>query len=160
MTDKQKKARNFGLGAILLAVSGVVAFEGVSLITYDDPVGIPTACVGETSAEIVMQERFTRDECMALLGASMIEHAQKVSECVHVPVKPNEAAAIISWTYNVGTGAACKSTLIRKLNAGAPAEQWCAELHRWNKAGGKVWRGLVLRRQKEFNMCLYGKWDV
>ena len=35
--------------------------------------------------------------------------------------------AAFAWgatTYNVGTGAACRSTLVRKLNAGAPPSEW------------------------------------
>lgn len=163
MTDEKKKRNaapglGFGLLAILLAAPVVKHFEGLELKTYKDPVGIPTACYGETDKEVVRLEQFTVDQCTMLLGASMIEHMNAVSRCIEVPVKPHEAAAIISWSYNVGAGAACRSTLVRKLNAGAEPLEWCFELKKWTMAGGKRLPGLVRRRSAEYLMCLTGEW--
>lgn len=153
-----KKGIGFGLGAILLAAPMVTYFEGTVLHTYDDPVGIPTACIGETDREIVMKKSFTEQECAAVLGASMHRHMMEVAECVYVPVQTHEAAAIISWSYNIGPTAACNSTLMKKLNAGAPATEWCAELRKWTFAKGKQLPGLVKRREAEFKMCTTGSW--
>lgn len=56
--------------------------------------------------------------------------------------------AIVDFAYNLGVGRLQTSTLRRKLNAmdwdGAKTE-----LRRWNRGGGKVLRGLVLRREAE-----------
>lgn len=51
-----------------------------------------------------------------------------------------------SFAFNVGTGAFAKSTMLKKLNAG---DQYgvCEELKKWVYTGGKVWRGLVNRRE-------------
>lgn len=154
----KKRKAGFGLTALVLATPLVAQFEGLELRTYRDPVGIPTVCVGETDKELVLRDRFTKEECMAALGASMTVHALELSNCIHQPLKTHEAAALISWSYNVGTGAACASTLVRKLNAGATAQQWCPELNRWVYAGGKVLNGLVRRRKAETAMCLTGTW--
>lgn len=62
--------------------------------------------------------------------------------------------AIGSWTFNVGIGAACNSTLVRKINEGAEPEEWCRELLKWNRAGGKVIPGLARRRQAEYRECV------
>ena len=70
-----------------------------------------------------------------------------------IPVKAK--IAFVSWAYNVGTGAACRSTLVRKANAGDIAGA-CDELPRWNKAGGRVIRGLTNRRLSERKLCLEG----
>lgn len=153
------KKAGFGLAAILLAAPLVIHYEGVELRTYEDPVGIPTACIGETDKEIVLRESFTRDECLALVGASMAVHATELAKCITRPIKSNEAAAVLSWGYNVGTGAACSSTLVRKLNAGEPAAVWCEELKRWDRAGGRVLSGLTKRRASEFTMCVSGVWS-
>jgi len=153
------KKAGLGLAAILLASPMVIYYEGVELKTYSDPVGIPTACIGETDKEIVLRESFTRDECLALAGASMAVHATELAKCIEKPIKNNEAAALLSWSYNVGVGAACSSTLVRKLNAGESAAVWCEELKRWDKAGGKVLSGLTKRRTSEFNMCVSGVWS-
>jgi lysozyme len=147
------KAGIASLVVVLVAAPFVAVQEGLILKTYADPIGIPTACGGETDAAITMRQRFTRDECVAVMGASLLQHAQRLEECVSVPVTEGQAAALLSWAYNVGTGAACGSTLVRKLNAGAPPSEWCAELSRWNKAGGRVLPGLVKRRAAERAMC-------
>lgn len=148
------KGPGIGLAAIVLAMPLVVFFEGFYPKTYVDPVGIPTVCFGETDKTLTMQERFTRDECYVLLGASLQKHAVGIAKCINVPIKDNEAAAILSWGYNVGVDAACKSTLIAKVNAGAPAKEWCPELKKWVFADGKKLKGLELRRDAEYAMCM------
>ncbi len=155
----KKKSVGFSLLAVLLAAPMVARYEGTILQTYVDPVGVPTVCIGETDKEIVMRNKFTADECTVLLGASLLSHMTEVAECVVSPVKPHEAAAIVSWSYNVGTSAACASTLVRKLNSGAPSTEWCNELKRWVFAGGKKLEGLVNRREAEYKMCTTGKWQ-
>ena len=55
-----------------------------------------------------------------------------------------------SGTYNVGCGNAKASTLIARLNAGGVKNTVAAEeLPLWNKGGGKVLPGLVVRRAAE-----------
>jgi lysozyme len=145
------KGRIAALAVVLMAAPIVAVEEGVVLTTYQDPIGIPTACVGETDSEVVgMKPMFTRDECVAALGASLYAHALEVDKCIHRPIERREAVAVLSWSYNIGAGAACKSTLIRKLNAGQP---FCAELDKWVYAGGMKLRGLVKRRAKERAIC-------
>ena len=148
------KAGIASLVVVLVAAPFVALQEGVVLRTYADPVGIPTACAGETDKAVTLRARFSRDECAALLGASLLQHAQRMEACVFVPLKEHEAAAVLSWSYNIGTSAACASTLVRKLNAGAPPSEWCAEMTKWNRAGGKVLPGLVKRRAAESRLCL------
>lgn len=152
--SKTRKGTGIGLAAVVLALPVVALFEGYFPNTYVDPVGIPTVCFGETDKSITMQERFTKEECYVLLGASMQQHAIGLSKCIYVPMKDNEAAAILSWGYNVGVDAACKSTLIAKLNAGAPPSEWCPELKKWVFAKGKKLRGLERRRDAEYAMCM------
>ena len=63
--------------------------------------------------------------------------------------------AVLSFTYNVGIGAACQSTLMRKLNAG-DLRGACDQLPRWVHDGGRVIKGLVRRRTSERALCLAG----
>lgn len=152
------KTVGIGLGALLMALPIVAYFEGFMPRTYVDPVGIPTVCFGETNKTITMQDRFfSREECTAMLSDSLRKHAAEISKCVKVPVWDHEAAAILSWGYNVGSTAACQSTLIAKLNRGESAGSWCPELHRWVYAGGKKLNGLVKRREAEYQMCIGSK---
>lgn len=55
-------------------------------------------------------------------------------------------AAMISLAYNVGVGAACKSTAARHARAGKIRES-CEAATAFNKAGGRVLTGLVNRRE-------------
>ena len=75
------------------------------------------------------------------------------TRCVVAPLAANEAAALTSFAFNVGTDALCGSTLARKANAGAPASAWCAELDRWVFAHGVKLSGLVKRRAAERALC-------
>jgi len=56
--------------------------------------------------------------------------------------------ALISFAYNLGFGALRASTLFRKHRAG-DAMGASAEFPKWVNAGGRVLRGLVLRRAAE-----------
>ena len=150
------KARIAVLATVLIAAPFVAVQEGVVLTSYADPVGIDTACVGETDEEVVgFKKLFSRDECIAVMGASLYAHAMQLEPCVKRDIPRHQAAAILSWSYNVGAGNACGSTLMRKLNAGQP---FCAELDKWVYARGIELRGLVKRRAAERRMCEPGSW--
>lgn len=157
------------LGGILSAALAVAAplsayYEGMAPVGYADPVGIPTDCLGETGPDVkVGVQRFTFDECIARHGARLAGTWESLSNCIRVDVTVNQAAAIISFADNTGVTATCTSTMIRMLNAGAPPEQWCPQMLRWDKAhirvagvGGPAITlpGLTKRRRSEMQTCL------
>ena len=150
-----------GLGAVLaLAAPLIMHFEGKENATYVDPVGIATICYGHTATArpgMVL----TDEECHALLDRDMRLAIQGVAECVDddVVLEPIQWAALTSWTYNVGIGNACRSTLLRRINAGEPASAWCGELTRWVYAGGRKLKGLERRRKAEKAVCEGGDWQ-
>ena len=151
------KGRVAALAVVLIAAPFVVVEEGVVLTRYADPVGVDTACVGETDNEIIgFKQVFSRDECIAVMGASLYAHAMKLEPCVKRDISRQQAAALLSWSYNVGVGNACGSTLMKKLNAGQP---FCAELSKWVYAKGIKLPGLVKRRAAERRMCEVGSWQ-
>lgn len=141
------------MAAIITLATGLVAYyEGYIPRTYSDPIGIPTACYGHTGPEVTPGREFTKAECRALLEGDLAKAYQAVIRCVSVPLKAHEAAAFVSFTFNVGGGAFCRSTLVRRVNRGElPAA--CAELDKWVYAGGIRLRGLVKRRAAERAMC-------
>jgi len=76
-----------------------------------------------------------------------------VNEAVTVPLNQNQFDALVSLTYNIGSGAFEKSTLVKKLNTGdytGAANQYDV----WVNAGGKRLQGLVNRRAKEKELFL------
>lgn len=140
-----------GASAAALLLTIVPKFEGVILRGYKDPIGIVTACAGHT-ATAVLGRPYTPAECDELLAADLVGHAEGVNACVHVPLTAGQRAAFISFAFNVGTGAFCKSTMARKANAGDLAGA-CRELPRWTHAGGRELPGLVKRRAAEMAIC-------
>ena len=89
-----------------------------------------------------------------MLYADLLKHAQAL-ECVKRPMNDGQKAAFLSFAFNVGNGAFCSSTLVRKANAGDMPGA-CAELSRWAYAGGKQLQGLVNRRAAERKLCEQG----
>lgn len=140
--------------AIALAMAIIAPWEGRELVPYRDIVGIWTVCEGITGPAVVPGRRYSPAECDALLRTDVGRHYAGLAKCVHKPVAEHEMAALVSWTYNVGVGSACGSTLVRMLNAGRPAAEWCQQLLRWNRAGGREVRGLTNRRRAELQVCL------
>jgi lysozyme len=62
-------------------------------------------------------------------------------------------AAYTSTAFNCGVGGIGKSTATRRLNAGDIAGG-CQALTWFDKAGGRVLRGLFERRKREKALCL------
>lgn len=139
-----------------LAITLVGQWEGLRTTAYRDIVGVPTICYGETKG-VRMGTSRTKAECDAMLMNRLAEFEAGLDRCLTVEDRlPNETkVSLVSWSYNIGTGAACKSTLVRLANT----QQWqamCDQLPRWNRAGGRVVRGLTNRRAAEREMCLRG----
>ncbi|WP_136441066.1 lysozyme [Pacificoceanicola onchidii] len=137
----------------------VAKWEGLRLEAYLDPVGIPTVCYGETKG-VKLGDRYTEAECRAMLERELVSyrtglHGYFLPETISARLPPTRAAAYGSLAYNVGVAGAGKSTATRRLNAGDIAGG-CEALTWWNKAGGRVLRGLVRRRAEERDLCLIG----
>jgi lysozyme len=143
--------------AVALAISAlIVPSEGLSLRTYRDPIGILTYCYGET-AGAVAGRTYTRDQCVSILDARVKSFEKSVSLCLSdYPSLPTPVqAAVLSISYNVGTGTMCKSTMFSKLRAGDILGA-CGEFPKFTRAGGKELPGLVKRRAAERAVCLKG----
>nr|WP_314710473.1 lysozyme [uncultured Comamonas sp.] len=151
MSNKVKLIAIIGTVAAGLVAPLVAKYEGTVLRTYRDPIGIITACTGHTGPELRMGQTFTRQQCEQMLYQDLVQHADALG-CITQPLTDGQRAAFLSFAFNVGEGAFCKSTLVRKANAG-DLQGACAELSRWTYAGGKQLPGLVQRRAAERQMC-------
>ena len=92
------------------------------------------------------------------LGMDVDQKQRALRACIgDVALYQHEWDAYVSWAYNVGTGAACSSSLVRKLRADPPDYPGaCRELLRWDRQSGRVLPGLTKRRQAEFQLCMGG----
>lgn len=152
MTNRKKRVAAATLVASSVALASIALHEGYREKAYRDPVGIPTIGYGETKG-VKMGDTTTPKKAMEQLKISADEHGQGLARCIRVPISQNEYDSYLSFTYNVGVGSFCKSTLVKKLNAG-DYEGACSELLKWTKAGGRVLPGLVKRRQEEYKLCM------
>lgn len=136
--------------AVALSLAGltmIAGYEGLRQQAYVDPVGVVTICYGHTKTAKLGQSK-SKQECVNLLHEEAKEYVDGVKRYTYVPLSQGQLDALVSFSYNVGLGAYKSSTLRRKLNA----YDYCgaaSEFPRWNKAGGKVYRGLTLRRLEE-----------
>lgn len=147
-----RTAVGVGGGVLALAALIVMPWEGLRLRAYYDPVAIPTTCYGHTGPEVRVGDNYTLEQCQQLLESDLATAYVGVKTCIKAPLKDYEAAALVSFTYNVGVTAMCRSTLARKANAGDMPGA-CKELDRWVYAKGFKLGGLVKRRAAERKMC-------
>ncbi len=138
-------------------------FEGFRGDLYNDPAGHCTIgyghlvhrgnCDGSESAEF--RSGITQARATELLIEKVHAFERTVNEKVKVDITQEEFDALVSFCYNVGSGAFSGSTLLRKLNEGDFAAV-PSELKRWNKGGGRVLPGLVRRRETEAKLFSEG----
>ncbi len=115
------------------------------------PGDVPTIGFG-TTAGVKMGDRITPPAALGRALQDINKFEGAIKQCVRVPLHQHEYDAYVSLAYNIGPGAFCGSTLVRKLNAGDYAGA-CAEISRWIRAGGQVIVGLIYRREHERKQC-------
>ena len=102
---------------------------------------------------------FTQDQADARLRSKLIEEGLAVDRLVTIPLLPQQKAALTDWSYNEGEGHLAESTMLKRLNDRNIGEAM-SEMLTWDKAGGKVEEGLVLRREANVRMFTTGKWQA
>lgn len=125
------------------------------LTAYRDMVGVWTICDGETRG-VTAGMIETPAGCAIRLDTRLAEFAGGVARCTPaLRGRDEEWAAATSLAYNIGLATYCRSTVDRRFDAGDDRGA-CDAFLMWNKAGGKVVRGLARRRAAERALCLAG----
>ncbi|KAI8318655.1 glycoside hydrolase family 24 protein [Martensiomyces pterosporus] len=134
-------------------------FEGFVASPSPDPIGLPTVgyghlCQTKGCSEVKQGFPLTPSTAEELLRTDVPKYATCLAGALKdsVTLNDNQFAALVSWVYNVGCGAAGSSSLVRRLNSGEGASIVPGELLQWNKAGGRVFDGLTRRRKAEINL--------
>lgn len=143
-----------GAGVLALATAFIAPWEGRELRAYKDIVGVWTICYGETRG-VKPGQTATQKECEAKLAKAVGEYELAIRPCLPEVLPDETRAAFVSAAYNIGPKAFCGSSMARRSLAGN-LRGACDALLLWNKAGGKVVRGLVNRRAAERDLCLAG----
>ena len=140
--------------AVGVAAALAKSFEGLYLTPYLCPAGVATIGYGATYYENGTRVQLTdppitraRAEALLLWMVRTVYLPAVLRLCPAVD-NPQRLAALIDFTFNLGQGNLKASTLRKRVNDG----DWDAvpgELRKWNRGGGRVLRGLVLRREAE-----------
>ncbi len=96
-------------------------FEGLRLLAYRDIAGVWTIGYGSTryhdgKAVKPGDKLANQEQADALLANTLSQYTDAVNELVLVPLEQNQFDALVSFTYNEGSGALKQSTLLHKLN--------------------------------------------
>lgn len=135
-------------------------FEGFSPTIYICPAGYPTVGYGHL---VGPREREQFRHGMSEVGAAELLKQDvcavevAVLRLITVPLTDGQFDALVSFTFNLGSGALQRSSLRRVINRAEHAAV-PAQLSRWVWAGGRCQPGLVLRRQAESFLYARTQW--
>lgn len=124
-------------------------FEGIELSAYQDSVGVWTIGFGHTGPDVRPGLTISQGVADLLLTSDLHAFEIRLNAMLGAAeTNQNQYDALISFSYNLGSGALQHSTLLRNHLAGnftAAAGQFGLWIH----AGGRVLAGLVRRRAWE-----------
>lgn len=147
------------------ATTLTMPWESKENVAYWDALGgVWTVCYGETKG-VKQGDRYTDQQCLnMLLGRMERDFERPLRACLsgYDGMPFTVKASFLDLAYNVGTPTVCKSTAAKR----ASVKNWagaCEAMTWFNRAGGRVVRGLVLRRENgdatrigDRELCLAG----
>ena len=132
-------------------------WEGCKLKSYQDVVGVWTVGYGLTSGagfiEVGPDTVLTQEEADWYLEQVVDKFAAEVKSSITAEINENQFAAFVSLAYNVGIGGFKRSSALKHFNSG-DLDKVPNAIRMWKKAGGKVVKGLVNRREAEIQLFL------
>ena len=123
-------------------------FEGFSPTVYTCPAGYATIGYGHLITKHESFKTIKEDDAQELLRIDAEAAERAVLRYIDVPLTDGQFDALVSFTFNLGSGALQRSTLRRKLNRQEYASV-AGEFGRWVWAGGHRLKGVVRRRRAE-----------
>ena len=132
--------------------------EGYSDAVYLDIAGNPTGGWGhllspEENEKWPVGTELSQADWLQILEADVESSENAVNQLVSVPLSQSQFDALVDFTFNLGSGALEKSTLLADLNEGR-YNAAAAQIPLWDHAGGKVVKDLEDRRLAEQKMFL------
>nr|BDD46107.1 hypothetical protein 6 [bacterium] len=132
----------------------IKSFEGLRLEPYYCSGGVLTIGYGCTR-DVDQFTVITEEEAEQRLREDLVRFEEAVRRQIKVPLTPNQFAALVSFTFNLGEGALHESTLRRRLNEGQDVNSVISqEFPKWVRAGGQVLYGLQRRRDAEIALAI------
>ena len=128
-------------------------YEGFRSKPYRCPAGLWTIGYGHLINDgrvlpVNCNRVFLKSEIDELLIADLKRFERGVALYCPVQLTQNQFDALVSFSFNLGLGTLQRSTVRQKINRG-DFKGAAKVLLQYNKAGGKVLKGLDLRRKDE-----------
>ena len=136
--------------AVLVGIALEEGFTSKAVIPV--PGDVPTIGFGTTEG-VKRGDVITPERALVRLLQDADKFSEGVKKCAGVPLYQYEFDAYVSLSYNIGTGAFCNSTLVKRLRT-YDYEGACKEILRWDKFKGEPLKGLTHRRQREYKLCM------
>jgi lysozyme len=113
------------IGSLVLSAAsliGIAVNEGYKDAAYVPTKGdVPTIGFGTTTrpdgTPVQLGDRTNPVEALQRKARDLVKFEGAVRQCVKVPLYQHEYDAYVDMAYNIGSGAFCASTLVRRLNA-------------------------------------------
>lgn len=122
--------------------------EGLVLNAYLCPAGVWTIGYGHTNG-VKKGDVISEEKAEEFLREDVLYSERIVNKMVEVELTQNQYDALVSFCFNVGSGAFISSTLLKKLNSGANDDEICKELSKWVYSKGRKLPVLIARRERE-----------
>jgi len=131
-------------------------FEGLELKAYVDPatgnepitIGYGTTIYPD-GKKVKLGDTCTEHQAEEYLTHDLNQFSSKVQPLIKSIVTDNQFGALTSFAYNVGVGNLKSSTLLKMVNNNPNDKEIAIQFAKWNKAAGKVMKGLTRRREAE-----------
>ena len=161
-----KRTHIAALSLSAAALVGLIAHEG-----YTDKAIIPvqgdrpTVGFGSTfredGAPVEMGDTITPGKAIARTLAHVQQDERGIKSCVTAPLNQTEYDLMVDFSYQYGTQALCKSSIVRHVNAGRYRESCEAYLlykrvagYDCSTPGNRRCPGVWARSQERYNKCL------
>lgn len=105
--------------------------EGSRKRAYQDSTGVWTIGIGHTGPEVYDGLYWTEDQVREAFAKDIEKYESLVNTAVKVDIPQHAFDALVSFAFNVGSGAFRFSTLLRLLNAGDSAGA-AVQFDRWH----------------------------
>ena len=133
-----------------LLIRKIKEFEGLSLKAYK-PVPTEkfyTIGYGHYGADVKANQVITEKEAESLLRKDLEKFEAYVNK-LDVCKRQGQFDGLVSFSFNLGTAALGRSTLLKYIRAKKPEQYIREEFAKWVNSKGMRLKGLVIRRQWE-----------
>ncbi|MCU5773077.1 lysozyme [Erwiniaceae bacterium BAC15a-03b] len=132
----------------------IADYEGCRLKPYQCDAGVWTDGIGNTSG-VVKGQSITERQAAGGFIRNVLRVEAALRKCIIVKLPQYVYDAVVSFAFNVGTGNACGSTMVKLLNQRLWPDA-CHQLPRWVYVKGVFNQGLDNRRGREMAWCMKG----